>query len=123
MFYISQQFHCKVPSFFQAMTTSKSVVTIIQEEGRPDCTVEVAIEKHSESKSDLEALRCSLEKKSKSLSSRIALADEIVFERQCSRSSRWLFIGDDSPIKEGSTIRVVLSSMPKFGLSSQEGSS
>ena len=102
-------------------TSKKSVVTIIQEEGRRDCTVEVAIETHPESKSDLEALRSSLEKKSKSLSSRIALADEIVFERQCSRSSRWLFIGDDSPIKEGSTIRVVLSSMPKFGLPASQG--
>ena len=103
-------------------TSKKSVVTIIQEEGRRDCTVEVAIETHPESKSDLEALRSSLEKKSKSLSSRIALADEIVFERQCSRSSRWLFIGDDSPIKEGSTIRVVLkTSMPKFGLPASQG--
>ena len=37
--------------------------------GWRDCTVEVALEKHSKSKGDPEALRCSLEKKSKAVAS------------------------------------------------------
>ena len=87
--------------------TKRKIKAVVVQNGHRNANLSVFIESETEYDTDLNAFENALRKKNKTLSERMNSAQELMFEKQ-NEELQWEVIGDDSPLKNGETVQVVI---------------
>jgi hypothetical protein len=87
--------------------SKRKIKAVVVQHGHRTANLSVYIDSETENDTDLHAFENALRKKNKTVSERMNLAQEFMFERQ-NDELQWEMIGDDSPLKSGDTVQVVI---------------